>query len=202
MKGLKVILVLVIVTNVILISYMTIFVKPIQKYTYEEYRISVEGENPELEAALKIRIFPEGKEELEEKYDGNIDLNYFYEKIFDLVHTNLPKLKEEFGSLNQNTNVLNEYLENNKNSLLVYMGITNIEQLSKLATNLIKYNINDSEYVNCSIVSNSYIESEQYDGFELVINYKTCKLVFGAYIANDMLSSPMVILELLSGGEI
>ncbi len=202
MKGLKTILVFIIIINVILIAYMTIFVKSIHKYTYEEYRISVEGENPELEAALKIRIFPEGKEELEEKYNGNINLNYFYEKVFDLVHTNLPKLKEELKDLNLNANELNNYLQNNKNNLLVYMGITNVEQLSRLASSIKKYDISDSEYIDCNIVSNSYIESEQYDSFELFINYKTCKLDFKIYIANDMLSSPMVIIELLNGGEV
>ena len=200
MKGLKFILILIIIVNIVLITYMTVLVKPIQEYTYEEYRISVEGENPELEAALKIGIFPEGREVIEEIYDGNIDLNYFYEKLFDLVHTNLPKIKDEIKDLS--VNMLNDYLQNNKNNMIAYMGITNIEQLSKLENNIKGCNIEDSEYINCNIIDNTYIESEKYDSFKLIINYKTCKLNFIIYIANDMLSSPMIIFEPITGGEV
>ena len=199
MKGLKFILILIIAVNIVIITYMTFFVKPIHEYTYEEYRISVEGENPELEASLKIRIFPEGREELEEKYNGNIDLNYFYEKLFDLVHTNLPIIQGKVKDLN--VNELNDYLQNNKSSLLAYIGITNIEQLSKLTNTIKGYHIEETEYINSNIVENSYSESEIYDSFDISINYKTCKLTFRIYIANDMLSSPMVIFEILDGGE-
>ena len=148
---------------------------------------------------LKIRIFPEDRELIEEKYNGNIDLNYFYEKLFDLVHTNLPILQGEIKDLNVNS--LNEYLQNHKSDLLAHMGITNIEQLTKLANNIKGYNIEEAEYVNSNIVENSYSESDIYDSFDISINYKTCKLIFRIYIANDMLSSPMVMFEILNGGE-
>ena len=109
MKG---ILVIVIIVNIFLISFMTFFVDPIQKYTYEEYRISVEGENPELEAELKIRIYPENRAAIQAEYNGNVDLNYMYEKLYDLVHTNLPTIQSEIQNLSINN--LNQYLQNKK----------------------------------------------------------------------------------------
>lgn len=194
----KAILVVVIVINIVLITFMTFFVNPIHKYTYEEYRISVEGENPELEAALKIRIFPENREKIEATYNGNIDLNYMYEKLYDLVHTNLPIIQNEIKDLG--VNALNGYLQNNKNNLLVYLGITNIEQLSKLAINIKDCNIKESEYVNSRFIENTYQETEEYDSFEIAINYKTCTLNFRIYVANSLLTSPMVIFDSVNGG--
>lgn len=195
MKG---ILVVVITINIVLITFMTFFVDPIHEYTYEEYRISVEGENPELEAELKIRIYPENRESMEEKYNGNVDFNYMYEKLYDLVHTNLPIVQSEIQDLG--VNQLKQYLENNENKMLVYLGITNIEQLSKLATNIKNCNIAESEYINSNCIENTYEETDEYDSFEICLNYKTCKLYFRIYISNSILTSPMVIFDSITGG--
>jgi len=150
MKG---ILVIVIIVNIFLISFMTFFIDPIKKYTYEEYRISVEGENPELEAELKIRIYPENRASIQAVYNGNVDLNYMYEKLYDLVHTNLPIIQTEIQNLSVNN--LNQYLQNNANKLQINFGITNVEQLSRLATNINGLNIAESEYIN-----SNYVEKE------------------------------------------
>ena len=196
MKG---ILVIVIIINIVLITFMTFFVDPIKKYTYEEYRISVEGENPELEAELKIRIYPENKQLIEESYDGSIDLNYMYEKLYDLVHTYLPILQKDTHGLS--INGLNQYLQNNQHKLLVYLGITNIEQLSKLANNINGCNIEESEYIDSNFVVNTYQESDIYDSFEVSVNYKTCKLHFRVYVSNNVATSPMVVFDSMAGGE-
>ena len=197
MKG---ILVIVIIVNIFLISFMTFFVDPIQKYTYEEYRISVEGENPELEAELKIRIYPENRAAIQAEYNGNVDLNYMYEKLYDLVHTNLPTIQSEIQNLSINN--LNQYLQNNVNKLQINLGITNVEQLSRLATNIKGLNIVESEYVNSNYIENTYQAAESYDSFEISVNYKTCKLQFRVYVSNSILTSPMVIFDLVSGGAI
>lgn len=195
MKG---ILVIIIAVNIVLISYMTFFVTPVQEYTLEEYRISVEGENPELEAELKIRIYPENRDAIQEIYNGNVDLNYMYEKLYDLVHKNLPIVQDEIQGLS--VMGLNQYLQNNQHEMLVYFGITNIEQLSKLAANIKDCNIEESEYINSNYVENTYQEAEEYDSFEIEVNYKTCKLKFRVYVSNKVLTSPMVIFDLISGG--
>lgn len=195
MKG---ILVVVITINIVLITFMTFFVAPIHEYTYEEYRISMEGENPELEAELKIRIYPENRKSVEEKYNGNVDFNYMYEKLYDLVHTNLPIIQSEIENLG--VTKLNQYLKNNQNKMLVFLGITNIEQLSKLATNIKNCNIQENEYIDSSIVENTYQETEEYDSFEICLNYKTCKLYFRVYVSNNVLTSPMVIFDSVNGG--
>lgn len=195
MKG---ILVVVITINIVLITFMTFFVDPIHEYTYEEYKISMEGENPELEAALKIRIYPENRDSIEEKYNGNVDFNYMYEKLYDLVHTNLPIVQSEIQDLG--VTMLKQYLENNQNKMLVYLGITNIEQLSKLATNIKDCNIEESEYINSNFVENTYEETDEYDSFEICINYQTCKLYFRIYVSNSILTSPMVIFDSVTGG--
>ena len=195
MKG---ILVVIIVINIILITFMTFFVPSIHKYTYEEYRISIEGENPELEAALKIRILPENRSIIEEKYKGTLNFNYMYEKLYDLVHTNLPIIQNEIKNLG--ITELNQYLKNNQNKMLVQLGITNIEQLSKSANNILNCNIQENEYINASFNEASYQQNELYDSFEIVLNYKSCKLYFRIYMANNMLTSPMVIFESTNGG--
>lgn len=195
MKG---ILAIIIIVNIVLISYMTFFVDPIHKYTYEEYRISVEGENPELEAELKIRIYPENREKIQEIYDGNVDLNYMYEKLYDIVHKYLPVVQGEVQ--NASVNSLNLYLQNNQHKMLSYLGITNIEQLSRLANNIKNCNIAENEYVYSNYVENSYQESESYDSFDIIANYKTCKLQFRVYVSNNVLTSPMVIFDLVAGG--
>ena len=130
MKGIKGILIILIIISICLLTYMIFFVDPIHEFTYEEYKIMQEGENPELEAALKIRIFPENREYLEEKYNGNLDLNYVYEKLYDLVHKNLSTLQSDLSSLNSSE--LNTYLENNKADLIAFAGITTIQELSML----------------------------------------------------------------------
>lgn len=197
MKG---ILVIVIIVNIFLISFMTFFIDPIKKYTYEEYRISVEGENPELEAELKIRIYPENRASIQAVYNGNVDLNYMYEKLYDLVHTNLPIIQTEIQNLSVNN--LNQYLQNNANKLQINFGITNVEQLSRLATNINGLNIAESEYINSKYVENTYQEAENYDSFEIAVNYKTCKLQFRVYVSNSILTSPMVIFDLVAGGAV
>lgn len=197
MKG---ILVVIIVINIILITYMTFLVPSVHKYTYEEYRISMEGENPELEAALKIRILPENREKIEQKYKGTLNFNYMYEKLYDLVHTNLPIIQGEIQNLG--VNELNQYLQNNQNKMLVQLGITNIEQFSKLANNIENHNIAEIEYIDASFIEESYQQTELYDSFEIVLNYKTCKLYFRIYMANNMLTSPMVIFESTNGGAV
>lgn len=199
MKGIKGILIILIIISICLLTYMIFFVDPIHEFTYEEYKIMQEGENPELEAALKIRIFPENREYLEEKYNGNLDLNYVYEKLYDLVHKNLSTLQSDLSSLNSSE--LNTYLENNKADLIAFAGITTIQELSMLSVNIKEKNINDTEYINSEIDTQSYVEDEKYDSVNIKINYQNCKLYFKIYIANDMLTSPMVIFESVSGEE-
>ena len=199
MKGIKGILIILIIISICLLTYMIFFVDPIHEFTYEEYKIMQEGENPELEAALKIRIFPENREYLEEKYNGNLDLNYVYEKLYDLVHKNLSTLQSDLASLNSSE--LNTYLENNKADLIACAGITTIQELSMLSVNIKEKNINDTEYINSEIDTQSYVEDEKYDTVNIKINYQNYKLYFKIYIANDMLTSPMVIFESVSGEE-
>lgn len=178
---------------------MIFFVDPIHEYTYEEYKIMQEGENPELEAALKIRIFPENREFLEEKYNGNLDLNYLYEKIHELVHQNITTLQNDLEGLNATE--LNTYFEKNKANLISSAGITTIQELSMLSVNIQGKSINDTEYIDSVIDTSSYIEDEKYDSVNIAINYITCKLYFKIYIANDMLTSPMIIFESVNGEE-
>ena len=199
MKGIKGILIILIIISICLLTYMIFFVDPIHEYTYEEYKIMQEGENPELEAALKIRIFPENREFLEEKYNGNLDLNYLYEKIHELVHQNITTLQNDLEGLNATE--LNTYFENNKANLISSAGITTIQELSMLSVNIQGKSINDTEYIDSVIDTSSYIEDEKYDSVNITINYKTCKLYFKIYIANDMLTSPMIIFESVSGEE-
>lgn len=199
MKGIKGILIILIIISICLLTYMIFFVDPIHEYTYEEYKIMQEGENPELEAALKIRIFPENREFLEEKYNGNLDLNYLYEKIYELVHQNITTLQNDLEGLNAAE--LNTYFENNKANLISSAGITTIQELSMLSVNIQGKSINETEYIDSVIDTSSYIEDEKYDSVNITINYKTCKLYFKIYIANDMLTSPMIIFESVSGEE-
>lgn len=199
MKGIKGILIILIIISICLLTYMIFFVDPIHEYTYEEYKIMQEGENPELEAALKIRIFPENREVLEEKYNGNLDLNYVYEKLYELVHQNISALQSDLENLNSTQ--LNTYLENNKTNLIASTGITTIQELTKLSLNIQGKSINDTDYINSEIDTSSYVEDEKYDSVNIIINYKNCKLYFKLYIANDMLTSPMVIFESMSGEE-
>lgn len=199
MKGIKGILIILIIISICLLTYMIFFVDPIHEYTYEEYKIMQEGENTELEAALKIRIFPENREVLEEKYNGNLDLNYVYEKLYELVHQNIFSLQSDLENLNSTQ--LNTYLENNKTNLIASTGITTIQELSKLSLNIQGKSINDTDYINSELDTSSYVEDEKYDSVNIIINYKNCKLYFKLYIANDMLTSPMVIFESMSGEE-
>ena len=199
MKGIKGILIILIIISICLLTYMIFFVDPIHEYTYEEYKIMQEGENPELEAALKIRIFPENREFLEEKYNGNLDLNYLYEKIHELVHQNITTLQNDLEGLNATE--LNTYFENNKANLISSAGITTIQELSMLSVNIQGKSINDTEYIDSVIDTSSYIEDEKYDSVNIAINYITCKLYFKIYIANDMLTSPMIIFESVNGEE-
>lgn len=199
MKNIKGILILLIAIIICLLIYMIFFIDPIHEYTYEEYRIMMEGENPELEAALKIRIFPEKKEYLEESYNGNMDLNYLYEKIYELVHKNIEILQNELKGLN--INLINEYLNQNKEKLITMAGITNLEELNNLANNINGKNIAEADYINSEIIQDSYIEGEDYDSVNLKINYKNDTILFKIKIANDVLTSPMIILESIGGDE-
>ena len=200
MKNINGILVVLIIITSCLLGYMLFLVEPIYEFTYEEYRISQEGIDPELEAALKIRIYPKDREIIEQKYNGNMDLNYMYEKLHQLVHQNLPILQQELENANANT--LNVYLENNKQKLLAVAGITNIEALSKLVQNISGKSIDESEYVSSEILTNTYIENESYDTVDIKINYKNNSIYFKIYIANDILTSPMVIFDSINGGDV
>ena len=102
---------------------------------------------------------------------------------------------------NLNSTQLNTYLENNKTNLIASTGITTIQELSKLSLNIQGKSINDTDYINSEIDTSSYVEDEKYDSVNIIINYKNCKLYFKLYIANDMLTSPMVIFESMSGEE-
>lgn len=198
MKKIRALLVLLIIISLGLLIYLIFFVKPVKEFTYEEYKISQEGENPELEAALKIRIFPENKDYLEENYKGNMSLNYLYEKIYNLVHKNLESLQSDFKKLK--IDGYNEYLNENEKNLVSMIGITNINELTTLAQNILGKNINDEEYVNSEFVKDSYKSGNNYDTINLVINYKNEKLYFKVYIVNDIITSPMIIFESINGG--
>lgn len=198
MKKIRALLVLLIIISLGLLIYLIFFVKPVKEFTYEEYKISQEGENPELEAALKIRIFPENKDYLEENYKGNMSLNYLYEKIYNLVHKNLESLQSDFKKLK--IDGYNEYLNENEKNLVSMLGITNINELTTLAQNILSKNINDEEYVNSEFVKDSYKSGNNYDTINLVINYKNEKLYFKVYIVNDIITSPMIIFESINGG--
>lgn len=198
MKKIRALLVLLIIISLVLLIYLIFFVKPVKEFTYEEYKISQEGENPELEAALKIRIFPENKDYLEENYKGNMSLNYLYEKIYNLVHKNLESMQSDFKKLK--IDGYNEYLNENEKNLVSMIGITNINELTTLAQNILGKNINDEEYVNSEFVKDSYKSGNNYDTINLVINYKNEKLYFKVYIVNDIITSPMIIFESINGG--
>lgn len=198
MKKIRTMLILLIIISLGLLVYLIFFVKPVKEFTYEEYKISQEGENPELEAALKIRIFPENKDYLEENYKGNMSLNYLYEKIYNLVHKNLESLQSDFKKLK--IDGYNEYLNENEKNLVSMLGITNINELTTLAQNILGKNINDEEYVNSEFIKDTYKSGNNYDTINLVINYKNEKLYFKVYIVNDIITSPMIIFESINGG--
>lgn len=198
MKKIRTMLILLIIISLGLLVYLIFFVKPVKEFTYEEYKISQEGENPELEAALKIRIFPGNKDYLEENYKGNMALNYLYEKIYNLVHKNLESLQSDFKKLK--IDGYNEYLNENEKNLVSMLGITNINELTTLAQNILGKNISDEEYVNSEFIKDTYKSGNNYDTINLVINYKSEKLYFKVYIVNDIITSPMIIFESINGG--
>lgn len=199
MRKVKGILVLLIIINIALLLYIIFGVEPIHEFTYEEYRISQEGVNPKLEAELRIRIYPENKEFLDKKYVGNLDLNYVYEKLHDLVHKNMEVLQKDLKGLN--ATALNTYFENNRANLKAIAGITNVQELSNLKQSIDGKDLNDSNYINSEILQEIYEESEKYDTVNLKLNYQNdITLYFKLYIANDMLTSPMVIFEAINGG--
>lgn len=200
MKSFNGILVILIILTSCLLAYMVFGIEPIHQYTYEEYRISQEGVDPELEAALKIRIYPKNKEFLDDKYDGNVDLNYMYEKLHQLVHKNLPVLQQDLQGLNAQG--LNTYFEANKSNLLAIAGITNVNELSNLAQNISDKSIAESEYVDSEILTDTYIENEKYDVVNIKLNYQKNSMYFKIYIANEILTSPMIIFDSINGGGI
>lgn len=199
MRKIKGILVLLIIINIALLIYIVFGVEPIHEFTYEEYRISQEGVNPKLEAELRIRIYPENKEFLDKKYVGNLDLNYVYEKLHDLVHKNMEVLQKDLKGLN--ATALNIYFENNRANLKAIAGITNVQELSNLKQSIDGKDLKDTNYINSEILQETYEESEKYDTVNLKLNYKNdIILYFKLYIANDMLTSPIVIFEAINGG--
>lgn len=200
MKSINGLLITLIIVTACLLGYMLFLVEPIYEFSYEEYRISQEGIDPELEAALKIRIYPKNKEFLDEKYNGNMDLNYMYEKLHQLVHKNLPLLQQDLKDVNATT--LSDYFENNRHNLIAIAGITNVGGLSKLVQNIANKKIDESEYVDSQILSETYEEYENYDTVNITINYKNDSIYFKIYMANDILTSPVVIFDSIKGGDV
>ena len=69
-----------------------------------------------------------------------------------------------------------------------------------MAQNILNKDISDTEYVKTVIFQDTYVESEKYDTVNISINYNNATLYFKLYIANDMITSPMVIFEAINGG--
>lgn len=199
MTKIKVILVLLIICMASLLAYMLFFVPYTPTYTYDEYKKMQEENAPEFEKTSQIRIFPENREYFEYRHEGEVDINYFYEKLYDLVHKNLPLIQKDISNLSSIE--LYNYLVNNETSLISMMGITEIEQLIELQKNIANKNIDDGEYISTEFITDKYFRNDDYDKMVLKIKYNTVELYFKTKFANKVSLSPMIIFESIESME-
>ena len=193
MGKIKVVLVILIICVASLLAYMLFFVPYIPTYTYEEYKKMQEENAPEFEKNSQIRIFPDNREYFELRHEGEVDINYLYEKLYDLVHKNLPMIQKDIKDLSSVE--LYNYLVNNETNLIAMMGITEIEQLLALQKNIVGKNIDDSEYISTEFITDKYFRNDDYDKMVFKIKYNTVELYFKTKFANKVSLSPMIILE-------
>ncbi|MBQ9297509.1 MAG: hypothetical protein IJ223_00485 [Clostridia bacterium] len=200
MTKLKIILVLLIIFVAGLLGYMLLFIPSTPTYTYDEYKKMQEENAPEFEKTSQIRIFPENREFFEYRYEGELDINYLYEKLYDLVHKNLPLLQKDITGLSSVE--LYNYLANNEANLIAMMGITEIEQLIELQKNIFGKNIDDSEYLSTELITDTFFANDDYDKMTFKIKYKNAELYFKTRIAKEVATSPMIIIESIENVEV
>ena len=193
MGKIKVVLVILIICVASLLAYMLFFVPYTPTYTYEEYKKMQEENAPEFEKTSQIRIFPENREYFELRHEGEVDINYLYEKLYDLVHKNSPMIQKDIKDLSSVE--LYNYLVNNETNLIAMMGITEIEQLLALQKNITGKNIDDSEYISTEFITDKYFRNDDYDKMVFKIKYNTVELYFKTKFANKVSLSPMTIFE-------
>lgn len=163
-KKIEIILIIFIVLNLIMMGVLTALIR--LNGTQEELDITnttVEQQIDEYHG----RIYPENFGKILYSYEGDIDLNYFYEMTYKVVNY-IPDLNSVVANYSEEQ--LKSYYNQNKDTIQANTGITIFAEFNKLCSAINKLE-EDSAYEGSTIDTQSYEDDEDYVQFVLDVEY-------------------------------
>lgn len=163
-KKIEIILIIFIVLNLIMMGVLTALIR--LNGTQEELDITnttVEQQIDEYHG----RIYPENFGKILYSYEGDIDLNYFYEMTYKVVNY-IPDLNSVVANYSEEQ--LKSYYNQNKDTIQENTGITTFAEFNKLCSAINKLE-EDSAYEGSTIDTQSYEDDEDYVQFVLDVEY-------------------------------
>lgn len=143
----------------ILIVLLIIIAVFLIKEKNENYKVEYNKMKAETYAQMsQTMYFPNGIHQLNTEYDGNVDLDEFYESIYDFYHIimEMSELKEK---------KVEKYYENNLNRIKEVMNITSLEEFKTIVNYV-------SQYGALETFSSATIDTESFDSQSRFLCFK------------------------------
>lgn len=143
----------------ILIVLLIIIAVFLIKEKNENYKVEYNKMKAETYAQMsQTMYFPNGIHQLNAEYDGNVDLDEFYESIYDFYHIimEMSELKEK---------KVEKYYENNLNRIKEVMNITSLEEFKTIVNYV-------SQYGALETFSSATIDTESFDSQSRFLCFK------------------------------
>lgn len=143
----------------ILIVLLIIIAVFLIKEKNENYKVEYNKMKAETYAQMsQTMYFPNGIHQLNTEYDGNVDLDEFYESIYDFYHIimEMSELKEK---------KVEKYYENNLNRIKEVMNITSLEEFKTIVNYV-------SQYGELETFSSATIDTESFDSQSRFLCFK------------------------------
>lgn len=154
----------------ILIVLLIIIAVFLIKEKNENYKVEYNKMKAETYAQMsQTMYFPNGIHQLNSEYDGNVDLDEFYESIYDFYHIimEMSELKEK---------KVEKYYENNLNRIKEVMNITSLEEFKTIVNYVSQYGALET-FSSATIDTESFNSQSRFLCFKMNFAFDTTKVL-------------------------
>ena len=182
--AIKILILILIIVIVIFSIYLRLSDKP----KSETIKPNFDSVKKNSEEYLKDKVIPQHIYDFSVEYDGEIERNEIYEKLYDISRF-LPELCLDL----KNTDV-KEYYSNSSNKIKKYLGIQTEDEFIKFNEFLEENDVSNLDFKYCEYYSGSLVKDQDYSNFQIDFCYDNNKiLTFNMGIVNKYVYNKPII---------
>ena len=162
-KKKKIILIILLLLLILIILCLTL--KVIEKKNSGAVYFGTK-EEALIKEYLKEKLIPQGTHQFNMNYKGNVSKDVFYESLNNTVNY-FKYLSQELEDKD-----FDEIFKEQKTQIEKYLGIENQDDFEKVCKLLKEKDIQNTEFLHCKIIENTFYVEDIYTKFNMVFYYE------------------------------